>query len=242
LTTPVGKLDYDPDHMCALQWKRIVCYDVVTGKALVIYDVEGGLGEDPMAFAREHFAFLHKDWQFHLDRHCSESGISGCLYLDARGAQRMEMLGLRKPRGPHASRSSIEVANADADLDAYVVHVDEPERFGGAQLKGLWNDISGRMRALLPSACEAMAAALEAAGVRERLYSVAARDVISDDMLVNNVGVSAAYQSPPHVDANDVGWTFAFACKCGKCEFAHGVGVKVEEYEVVKAEVCDASD
>ena len=36
-------------------------------------------------------------------------------------------------------------------------------------------------------------------------------------VLVNNVGVSAAYQSPPHFDTADVGWTFAFACKCGPC-------------------------
>ena len=54
--------------------------------------------------------------------------------------------------------------------------------------------------------------------MRERLYSVATIDAVSDDLLVNNVGVSAAYQSPPHFDVTDVGWTFAFACKCGCCQ------------------------
>jgi hypothetical protein len=37
------------------------------------------------------------------------------------------------------------------------------------------------------------------------------------EMLVNNVGVSESYQSPPHIDKNDFGWTYAFACKCGPC-------------------------
>ena len=37
---------------------------------------------------------------------------------------------------------------------------------------------------------------------------------MSDDLLVHNVGVSAAYQSPPHVDGGDVGWTAALAVKC----------------------------
>ena len=30
---------------------------------------------------------------------------------------------------------------------------------------------------------------------------------MSDDLLVHNVGVSAAYQRPPHVDGGDVGWS-----------------------------------
>ena len=71
------------------------------------------------------------------------------------------------------------------------------------------------MRAMLPRSCEATRAALEVAELRDRLFSTLASGVISDDLLVNNVGVSAAYQSPPHFDVNDIGWTFAFSAKCG---------------------------
>jgi len=49
------------------------------------------------------------------------------------------------------------------------------------------------------------------------VYSAGAANVLSRDLLVNNVGVSESYQSPPHIDKNDIGWTFAFACKCGPC-------------------------
>merc|ERR1711871_26318 len=70
---------------------------------------------------------------------------------------------------------------------------------------------------MMPSASAQMVKELCNARVRERLYSASAQDVVSDDMLVNNVGVSAAYKSPPHFDIGDVGWTFAFACKCGRC-------------------------
>jgi hypothetical protein len=57
--------------------------------------------------------------------------------------------------------------------------------------------------------------ALLHAKVRDQFHSAESVNFVSDDLLVNNVGVSAAYQSPPHVDPADVGWTFAFACKCG---------------------------
>ena len=135
----------------------------------------------------------------------------------------MEMLGVR-PRGRNAFRPPDKkrggqhaVAHRKGDLDAYVVHFDSPELFGGEALKKLWNDISTRMHALLPVASANMVKKLREAGVRERLYSAAAIEAMSDDLLVNNVGVSAAYQSPPHFDTADVGWTFAFACKCGPC-------------------------
>ena len=74
-----------------------------------------------------------------------------------------------------------------------------------------------RMRALLPSAMDVLEKSLAAARVPERLYTTQARKMISDDLIVHNVGVSSAYQSPPHFDVGDVGWTFAFACKCGEC-------------------------
>ena len=106
------------------------------------------------------------------------------------------------------------MANRNGDLDAYAVHFSDPERWLGPQLTGLWNCLSQRMRAMLPGACATLASKLEAAGVRERLYTCAAREVTSDDLLVCNTGVSAAYVSPPHFDRRDVGWTFAFAVKC----------------------------
>ena len=58
---------------------------------------------------------------------------------------------------------------------------------------------------------------LQKACVCERVYSVEAGNFVSNDLLVNNVGVSESYQSPPHIDRNDIGWTYAFACKCRPC-------------------------
>lgn len=193
---------------------------------LVFYDMESGLDETCAAFARGHFNFLHDRWEFKLDRHQHEANRSGCLHVDAKGAQRMEMLGIhsRQRNVNHPPEKSREkcgrqhlVANAQGDLDAYVVHFDHPSLFCAAGLRQLWNGISKRMQALLPLASGRMVQMLREAGVRERLYSVAAIDAVSDDLLVNNVGVSAAYQSPPHFDVTDVGWTFAFSCKCGRC-------------------------
>ena len=85
-------------------------------------------------------------------------------------------------------------------------------RFAGPKIKCLWNAMSVRMHALLPQASAAKVEVLSEAKVRERLYSSQAGEVLSDDLLVNNFGVSAAYQS--HFDTGDVGWTFAFAVKC----------------------------
>jgi len=55
---------------------------------------------------------------------------------------------------------------------------------------------------------------LAAAQVRERFITREACETCSDDLLVNNVGVSSRYQSPEHGDKNDVGWTYAFSGKC----------------------------
>lgn len=106
------------------------------------------------------------------------------------------------------------MANRRGDLDAYAVHFRNPMEFGGGRLKWLWNCLSKRMRKMLPAACAGMAEALSRARVHDRLYSKKAWEVVSDDLLVCNVGVSSAYQSPAHKDPRDTGWTFAFAVKC----------------------------
>ena len=57
------------------------------------------------------------------------------------------------------------VAHPNGDLDAYVVHFDWPERFGGERLKPLWNALSRRMHAMLPVASAAMVQELHKAQV-----------------------------------------------------------------------------
>jgi hypothetical protein len=217
--SPNGHLEYSEELMTPLKWKKIILYDVLTGCPLVFYDMEGGLADEGVReFTRGQFSFLHEEWQFKLHRGASESGASGSLHLDPQGQQRMEMVGIHargynvhKP--PDRKRPGLAVANARGDLDAYVVHFDEPEQFSTPGVKWLWNYVSERMHALLPSASKEMVRLLRAAGVRDRLYTEMARSVTSDDLLVNNVGISAGFQSPPHHDGRDVGWTFAFTCK-----------------------------
>ena len=131
----------------------------------------------------------------------------------------MEMLGIRAQgrnvrKRPNRRRKGLTVQNPRGDLDAYVVHFEQPTRFGGHTARRIWNALSSRMHALLPTATSELVTALETAAVRDRLYSRASSDVTSHDLAVNNVGVSSAYQSPVHKDRADVGWTFAFACKC----------------------------
>jgi hypothetical protein len=73
------------------------------------------------------------------------------------------------------------------------------------------------MCAALPQVAEQMMKELQKAGVHKRVYPAGATNFLSKDFLVNNVGVSESYQSPPHIDKNDIGWTYALACKCGPC-------------------------
>jgi len=54
--------------MCVLPWKRVVLFDVETDLPLVLYDLEGGLRAREQEAARSHFAFLHTNWRFSLDR------------------------------------------------------------------------------------------------------------------------------------------------------------------------------
>ena len=218
---PRSRLDYAEQDMCVLPWERVVLYNVELGpdhprSMLVAYDMEGGLLAQAASHARERFGFLANEWIFKLDRHNTGCGRSGCLHLDGRGEQRMEMLGIHDRRRnshkpPDLRRPSTPVAHPKGDLDAYVVHLDYSERFGSNVVKPIFNAISTRLHALLPSATSRLAAALEHERVRERLYSSMASGVISDDLVVNNVGVSSEYQSPPHFDIADVGWTAAFS-------------------------------
>jgi hypothetical protein len=69
------------------------------------------------------------------------------------------------------------------------------------------------MHVALLQASEQMVEEIQKNAVIERVYS--AGNFVSSDLLVNNVGVSESYQSQPHIDKSDIGWTFAFACKCG---------------------------
>ena len=155
-----------------------------------------------------------------LDEHTFTLGReSGALGMDSPGLQRMEMLGVRAQgrnarKRPNRIRKHIEIQNPRGDLDAYVVHFDQPHRFGGHLTRRIWDALSSRMHALLPRATRELVAELECAAVRERFFSVVASAVVSHDLAVNNVGVSSAYQSPVHKDRSDVGWTYAFACKC----------------------------
>lgn len=132
----------------------------------------------------------------------------------------VQMLGVRSQRRnpdkrPEDVRGAAHaVEHPDGDLDAYVVQFDLAQRFGGTMLKPLWNALSRRMHKMMPLASGAMVEALQLANVRGRLYSAAAADVVSHDLLVNNVGVSAAYQSPPHFDVSDVYAKRAFQQDC----------------------------
>ena len=217
---PSCKLEYNLKTMMALPYSKIVLYDIETNKPLVLYDSNGGLGASTANAVRQRYGFMH-DYKFTLNR-MAESAATGALGLDAQGYQRMLMLGIRhqgrnvKSRPNTGGQRQLEVANKQGDLDGYVVHWDDPDFAPGKELITLFNAISKRMRAALPTACQVALKALEAAKVRERLYCKAANGVMSDDMLTNNVGMSAAYQSPAHVDKNDMGWTAAMAVKCSK--------------------------
>jgi len=221
---PRKKISYqkNKEELFVLGWHRIVLFDTDIGQnaPLVFYDMNGGLQHQDTALARSHFSFL-KTWKFKLDRHCKKSNTTGCLHLDKIGSQRMEMLGIRK-RGrnkhhpPNITRPHIQIANQSGDLDLYVVHHDH-EKFQSKNIQMLFEAISKRMHAALPQVMDRMKKELQKVGVHERVYSAGAANVLSRDLLVNNVGVSESYQSPPHIDKNDIGWTFAFACKCGPC-------------------------
>ena len=221
---PTKKISFqtNKEELFVLGWRHIVLFDTNIGQnaPLVFYDTNGGLQQQDAALARSHFSFL-KTWQFKLDRHSSKSNTTGCLHLDKSGSQRMEMLGIHrrgrnKHHPPNIKRPHIQIANRSGDLDLYVVHHDH-EKIQSKNIEIIWEAISKRRHAALPQVSEQTMKELQKARVHERVYSTGAANFSSRDLLVNNVGVSESYQIPPHIDKNDIGWTYAFACKCGPC-------------------------
>ena len=218
---PTVKAEHDPALMAALPWRRIVLYDASSGRPLVFYDADGGLRDGDAARARSAFAFLD-DFQYTLHRQ-RESRASGALGVDGVGGQRMVMLGVRQQkfgcaRPEKRRKGRVAVANTCGDVDAYVGHWDNDAVGCAERVQPTWDAMEGCMCRMLPEACGVMAEAIRGARVTDRLYTREAREFMSRGHgLVNNVGASSAYQSPAHVDANDVGITFAFAVKCGLC-------------------------
>jgi hypothetical protein len=153
---------------------------------------------------------MQHEFVFTLDR------TSGALGEDAPGNQRMQMLGLR-PQGRNTKklakrkRRQLEWGSGgkNGKVDAYVVQFDD-ERFRFKGLECVLESISKCMHQMLPSTTARLAQALE--GLPKYLITADAAQFASKDFTVNNYGVSAAYQSPSHTDA-DVGWTHALALK-----------------------------
>ncbi len=146
--------------------------------------------------------------------------------LDKGGSKHMEMLGIHsqgrnKHHRPNIKRPLIQIANQSGDLDLYVVHYNHAKFHQSKNVEIIFEAISKRMHATLPQVSERMMKELQKARVHERVYSAGAVNFLSRDLLVNNVGVLESYQSPPHIDKNDIGWTYAFACKCGPCSATH---------------------
>lgn len=245
---PPHHLQWEPKTMEALPFERIVLFDAHTEAVLVAYDARGGLDEAQQAAARRSFEFLH-DFNFKLCRQ-QRSGVQGALGLDARGEQRMLMLGVREQafgnphpdgmplKGSKRRRSGkksrvVKVNNPLGVLDAYIDHFEEPA-CAPAQLMPTWEALASHMRVMLPTTCEKLATELEERNVRERLYSTTGLAVVSRDLIVNNVGASAGYCSPAHFDSRDVGPTFAFAVKCPECgQQGSGVGRFVDPWSAM---------
>ncbi len=130
----------------------------------------------------------------------------------------MEMMGIHScscnKHNPLGSKCpQLQIANQLGDLDLYVEHHDQ-EQCKSKNIGIIWEAISKWMHVALLQASEQMVEELQKAAVIERVHSAGAGNFVSSDLLVNNVGVLESYQSPPHIDKSDIGWTFTFACKC----------------------------
>jgi hypothetical protein len=205
ITFKINKKD-----LFVLKWCRIVLFNVDVGRndPLVFYYISGGLKQHDAALARSHFSFL-KTWEFKLDRHSRGFNSSGCLHLDKWDRQRMEMMGIHsrsrnKHNPPDSKHPQLQIANQLGDLDLYVVHHDQ-EQFKSKNIGIIWEAISKWMQVALPLTSEQMVEELQKAAVIERVYSAGVGNFVSRDLLVNNVGVSESYQSPPHIDKSDIG-------------------------------------
>ena len=217
---------------------------------MVLFDSTGGLQGPELSAARKDFAFLG-DYPFALNRK------AGALGQDSQGKQRMLMMGMReqgraalatvKRRHLQVRCSKTAITKAKRTkggkktlvdgyvehwakkklVDGYVVHWDE---LADLDVKPHWNAAAQAMRRLLPRAFGQLSVELQDRSLLERLHCTRSERLISDDLIVNNVGASSAYQSPSHLDANDVGWTVALPIKC-----------PVEEEEVEAEEALCAS-
>ena len=90
----------------------------------------------------------------------------------------------------------------------------DDEHMHPSAVRPVFDDIAHRMAELMPHMCARLKRAMVECRVRERCRTSVGPAVCSEDLLVCNVGASAAYQSPEHLDAADVGWTTAMAVKC----------------------------
>jgi hypothetical protein len=200
----------------------------------VLFDSSGGLQGPELCAARKDFAFL-ENYPFTLDRQ------TGALGRDSRGKQRMLMMGTRAQgraklatvSSRYLSRRYLQVKSSSRSntaitkgaktkgsktkggkknlVDGYVVHWDE---CADLDVKPHWNAVAQAMRRLLPRAFDQLSVELQDRSLLDRLHCTRSEHLISDDVIVNNVGASSAYQSPSHLDANDVGWTVALPIKC----------------------------
>jgi hypothetical protein len=215
---PSEHLFHDPLTMYSLPYAKMVLVDASSGSPVLFYDSTGGMEKNLRSIVRERYDFL-AEYQFsNLDRHKCHSLCHGVLSLDSAKGQRMVMGGLRSQtrnrRRPAAKRRKwLKTAVPDGDLDAYVEQFDDV-RFAHDDLLAVLNGMSACMHKLLPQHSSNMCEMLEKARVCERVVTESSMQFVSSDLLVNNYGVSAAYQSPAHVDPSDVGFTFAFAVKC----------------------------
>jgi hypothetical protein len=72
------------------------------------------------------------------------------------------------------------------------------------------------MHVLLPTVIQRLVTELSQANIPGRLFNQRLIRLLSNDFLVNKIGVSWTYQNPEHLDHSDVGCTFAFSCKCSE--------------------------
>ena len=218
---PEERLTSDLAGIYSLPYKRLVLRDVMTKRPLVLFDFSGGLQGPELCAARKDFAFLG-DYPFTLDRQ------AGSLGRDSRGKQRMLMMGTRAQgraqlatvgrrylesaitKGAKTKGSKTKGGKKNL-VDGYVVHWDE---CADLDVKLHWNAVAEAMRRLLPRAFDQLSVELQDRSLLDRLHCTRSESLISDDLIVNNVGASSAYQSPSHLDANDVGWTVALPIKC----------------------------